>query len=265
MHPYKVMDGPLPFRIHRHHAAFVSAISIAAFLALCRFLVNAMYHKDIHLESVTSSYLSYDSVRWRERTPRLDAAQNKEVDRARMFIREIGEREIVPLLRSIEAEEQGRRLVGFDQRFKDANRLKHKVADQLRWVPGSTPTQVLAAIPDAVRFTLQYQETEYVEGVWKDMERLRDRGLIPVDLHNAWANDQYKGINARWREPTSGLVFEVQFHTEASFRAKELTHKAYEWIRSDAVEETDRAILRAFQRQVNVKVQIPPGAVEIRE
>ena len=65
------------------------------------------------------------------------------------------------------------------------------------------------------------------------------------------------------------MVFEVQFHTRASLEAKELTHKAYERIRSitGQTPETDRetAEIRDFQRQVNAKVPIPPGVTEYED
>ncbi len=44
--------------------------------------------------------------------------------------------------------------------------------------------------------------------------------------------EQYKGINSRWRVPASRQIFEVQFHTYASFEAKQETHGAYEKMRS---------------------------------
>lgn len=171
MHPHKVSDGRLQF--HWQRVVPIAGIFIAAFLVPCRFLASTLYHNDTHLERTQSTHLFNDNAWWGEGNARLDAAQNKEVDQMCMLIREIGEKVIVPLLRTVEAEEQGRRLVSFDRRFKDTNRLKHKVADQLRLSPGRTPTEVLAVIPDAMRFTLQYLETDYVTGVRKDIARLR--------------------------------------------------------------------------------------------
>ena len=43
---------------------------------------------------------------------------------------------------------------------------------------------------------------------------------------------KYKGINSQWIEPDSGQRFEVQFHTRISFEAKQLTHPAYERLRT---------------------------------
>lgn len=264
---------PIPVHLLYSHgsrqpgATPVTATFIAALVASYRFLMKAVYHKHTHLRGLQSACLFDDHAGWKESSPRLDASQSKDIDRACKLIRDTGERIIVPLLCSIEAEEQARKLVSFERRFKDTNRVKHKVADRLRLVPGRTPTEALVAIGDAVRFTLQYQDRGYVAGVRKDMERLRNRGLTLVALRNTWTNDQYKGINTQWREPTSGLLFEVQFHTQASFAARELTHKAYERIRigDTAVKGAEMAILRAFQRHVNAVVSIPPGAVDIGE
>ena len=194
---------------------------------------------------------------------RLDDAQNKEIDGACARIREVGERAIIPGVRAVEAQDPTRRLAGFEHRFKGPDRLKEKVADELRSTPGITPAQALSAVPDAVRFTYEYDEAAYSAGVRKDVERLEASGFVQVERRNTWTSDQYKGINSRWREPESRVTFEVQFHTKASLEAKELTHKAYERIRSitEQTPQADRetAELKEFQRQVNAKVAIPPG------
>jgi len=229
----------LAYRPLRHGAAIPVAATLiaAALLAPYRFLKNAVLHKRTHLSGVQPVRPPYANLA--RRHARLNPAQSDEVDRGCIFVREIGERVIFPLLRDVEAEEQGRRLVSLDQRFKDANRLKQKIARQLQQAPGHTPTQGLAAIPDAVRFTLQYQEGGYVAGVRRDVERLRNRGLTLVALRNTWSGDDlHKGIDVRWREPSSGLLFEVQFHTQASFAARELTHTANERIRGEFVKGT---------------------------
>jgi hypothetical protein len=199
----------------------------------------------------------------------LDAAQNDEIDRGYARIREVAEQTIIPGVLSVEADDPTRRLVGFDNRFKGKDRLKEKIADEIRSTPGTTPTQALAVVPDAVRFTYLYSETAYVAGTRNDVAGLEARGFVQVERRNTWTSDQYKGINARWREPKSGVLFEVQFHTQASHEAKELTHKAYERIRT-RTEETleanrEAAELKEFQREVNVKLPIPPGVTEYED
>ncbi len=195
---------------------------------------------------------------------RLSADQNAEVDREYARIREIGRTYIVPAMRAIEAEDPARRLAGFENRFKGEDRLKEKIADQVRSTPGITPTQALGLIPDAVRFTFQYSEDTYTAGAVRDVERFKGHGFTLVESRNTWTSDQYKGINSRWQEPKSGAIFEVQFHTQASREAKELTHKAYERIRSTAG-DSELAELKAFQRNVNSVVPTPPNVTEIND
>jgi hypothetical protein len=90
-----------------------------------------------------------------------------------------------------------------------------------------------------------------------------------VERRITWKDDQYKGVNSRWREPESGIPFEVQFHTQASLEAKELTHRAYERLRSitgetpEADQETSE--LKEFQRRVNSMLPIPPGVADIED
>src|ERR1700722_2268433 len=200
---------------------------------------------------------------------RLDAASNAEVDLGYARIREVGENVIAPAILRVAAEDPTRALAGFDRRIKGVDRLKEKVADEMRSTPGITPMQALATIADVVRFTFTYRESAYTAGVRKDVERLEAVGFTQVERRNTWSSEQYKGINTRWREPDSGVIFEVQFHTQASLEAKELTHEAYEGIRSldggSAESVREVAELKKFQRQVNDNVPIPPGVMEYED
>ena len=200
---------------------------------------------------------------------RLDDAQNKEIDQACARIREVAERAIIPGVRAVEAEDPTRRLAGFEHRFKGPDRLKEKVADLLEPPSKLTAADALHAIGDVVRFTYMYPETNYTRGVLDDVDRLKSSGFELDKLKNTWSRRQYKGINARWLEPDSGVRFEVQFHTKASLEAKELTHMAYERIRgiTEPSPETDRetAELEDFQSKVNAKVSIPPDVGVIQD
>jgi hypothetical protein len=200
---------------------------------------------------------------------RLDAAQNDEIDRGYARIREVAERSIIPGVLSVEAEDPTRRLAGFDNRFKGEDRLKEKVADLLEPSSEVSAAEALDAVADAVRFTYTYSETGYTLGVPDDVERLKARGFELDKLKNTWTSDQYKGINTQWMERGTGVRFEVQFHTQASLEAKELSHKAYERIRSiaDLNPETDReaAELEGFQSSVNAMIPIPPDVNAIED
>jgi len=211
-----------------------------------------------------------DGGSWRGKGGRtLDAASSAEIDLGYARIREVGQNVIGPAILRVAAEDPTRTLAGFDRRIKGEDRLKEKVADEMRSTPGITPERALASIADVVRFTFMYGESAYTTGVRKDVERLEAAGFAQVGRRNTWSSEQYKGINTRWREPDSGVIFEVQFHTQASLEAKELTHEAYERIRSidDENAESIREVteLKNFQRQVNGNVSIPPGVTEYEE
>jgi len=192
---------------------------------------------------------------------KLTPEQNAELDRGIGRIQEVGRQVIIPGMRAIEAEDTSRCLAGFKHCFKGEDRLKEKVADRMR-SKGRPPTEALAGIPDAVRFTFQYTEIAYTAAMRKDIQRLEARGFIQVERRNTWSDDQYKGVNSRWRDPESRVIFEVQFHTQASREAKQLTHEAYERIRS-SVSDEERGVLKEFQRRVNSLIPIPPDVTDI--
>ena len=194
---------------------------------------------------------------------RLTPEQNAEATKACADIHDEGERVALPAMRQIEAADPTRRLVGLEHMLKGVDRLKEKIADALRGRPGLTATQALSIVPDPVRFTFMYSPDRYADGVLADVERLKEIGLEEVKLKNLWSDEQYKGINSQWRRSETGLRIEVQFHTPASLEAKELTHKAYERIRSTDTSPTERNELEAFQRRVNALLDTPPGTTEI--
>lgn len=208
-----------------------------------------------------------DGGSWRGKGGRtLDAARNTEIDAGYARIREVGENVIAPAILRVAAEDPTRTLAGFDRRIKGEDRLKEKITDRMR-SKGRSATEALAQITDVVRFTFTYRETAYADGVRKDLGRLEAAGFTQVERRNTWASDQYKGINTQWLEPQSGVRFEVQFHTQASLEAKELTHQAYERIRSvtesTPTAERETAELEQFQRRVNSIIPIPPGVSNI--
>jgi hypothetical protein len=196
-------------------------------------------------------------------TRTLTPEQNAEATKACTDIHDEGERVALPAMRQIEAADSSRRLAGVEHMLKGMDRLKEKIADALRARPGLTAAQALGIVPDPVRFTFAYSPDRYADGVLADVEHLKEIGLEELKLKNLWSDEQYKGINSQWRRPETGLRIEVQFHTPASLEAKELTHKAYERIRSTDTSPTERNELEAFQRRVNELLDTPPGTNEI--
>jgi hypothetical protein len=179
-------------------------------------------------------------------------------------VRETEETTVTPAMRRIEAEDPDRCLIGLEYRLKGAERLTEKVTEVME-ERGHTAEEAFAMVKDAIRYTFQYTDDGYADGVRSDCNRLKEAGFEPVDLKNSWAAEEYKGINSRWRAPENGQVFEVQFHTEASFEAKQETHGAYERLRAQPEDEDEVRQLRAYQREVCERIAIPPGAPDIQD
>jgi len=185
------------------------------------------------------------------------------VDRGCDHVCEIERAVVTPAMLRIEAEDPDRRLAGLENRLKGRERLAEKVTKQLAAQPDLTPAEAFAGVKDAMRYTLQYAEDKYAAGAAADCERLKATGFEFVGLRNTWDREEYKGINSWWREPVSGLLLEVQFHTQASYEAKQLTHAAYERIRNPGTSDDEVERLRASQREVFGRVPAPPGAADI--
>jgi hypothetical protein len=169
---------------------------------------------------------------------------------------------ISPAMRAIESQDPDRHLIGFEHRLKGRDRIKDKVCRGIRNF-GRTPEQAVSHVPDAIRYTFEYREARYTQGVWADVGRLKEEGFQLDSLWNAWSKDQYKGINSQWIDPESGQRFEVQFHTRISFEAKQLTHPAYERLRTRQPDKFEQMVLEAFQKKVSADVPVPPGAPDI--
>lgn len=185
------------------------------------------------------------------------------VDQGCARVREIEENVITPAMRRIESADPARHLVGLDCRLKGADRLSDKVESHLRANPNISYDNAFAKIKDAIRFTFEYTESRYTAGVLADCGRLEEAGFKRVDRRNTWATEEYKGINSRWQAPEGDQLFEVQFHTRASFEAKQETHWAYEKIRDPRTPKSERDALMAYQRESSSRIPIPPGAPDI--
>ena len=192
----------------------------------------------------------------------LEAAENSRVEAECDRIAEREKERISPAMRAVESQDPDRHLIGFQHRLKGRDRIKEKVCDKMEEFSYSAE-EAVSVVSDTIRYTLQYRESRYTQGVWTDLERLKEKGFELHTLKNSWADDQYKGINTQWIEPDTGQRFEVQFHTRISFEAKQLTHDAYERLRTKKADKFEQMVLEAFQAKVTAEVPVPPSATDV--
>jgi hypothetical protein len=165
-------------------------------------------------------------------------------------------------MREVEDEDPQRQLVGTEHRLKDSDRIKEKVEAAMA-ERGRTVEAALATVHDAIRYAFEYSGPSYTEGVRADTARLTAAGFELTERRNMWTEEFWKGIVSRWREPDSGHIFEVQFHTRISFRAQRLTHDAYRYLRDPETARDYVRELRTRLRDVFAQVPVPPGATGI--
>lgn len=119
-------------------------------------------------------------------------------------------------------------LVGLKYRLKGEDRFKEKLAKMIPGSPHRSVRELATRIHDGIRYTIVFHSGQYAASVAETFRRLEESGYKKVVVKNSWGTDEYKGVNTRWRDPASGNLFELQFHTAASWRAKQQTHEMYE-------------------------------------
>jgi hypothetical protein len=174
------------------------------------------------------------------------------------------DRGLTPALRRIEAQLDHGTLVPDTEKFalKSPDRFKEKLAKMMGTEPDRPISDLATEIHDGIRYTYVLSFELYSSDVDKARQLLRAEGYELVAFKPSWTGDEYKGINSQWREPASGQFFEVQFHTQDSWEAKQKTHAAYEKIESPETAAADRVKLREYQRDISAQIPIPPGALD---
>ena len=166
---------------------------------------------------------------------------------------------ITAILRQMESDACS--LQGLDSRLKSEESLARKIQTDAA-ADGITEDEAAAKIADVLRYTLCIPEDEYAATVKATLQKLTDAGCSVIKFKNTWGGFGYKGINSQLKTP-GGYVFELQFHTPASYNAKEEAHKNYEAIRDPATSPEERNRLEEFSRDLFRQVPVPDGATEL--
>jgi hypothetical protein len=178
-----------------------------------------------------------------------------------------GQRGLTPSMRRIEGQLGQGELVPETEKYalKSSDRLKEKLAKLISDEPGADPRELASRIADGIRYTFRFPDEEYTSGVAEICDSLTSAGFQLYERKNAWADEtkSYKGINSTWMDRDSGLLFEVQVHTAASWTAKQESHREYEVIASRAATTEEKSRARIQQDQIFARVSTPDGAAEI--
>jgi hypothetical protein len=170
-------------------------------------------------------------------------------------------------MKDIEESTPEAHLAGLENRLKSEDRCKEKLAYEFRAKPDRDISEISEAadrMHDILRYTYLVSAASYTDGYNQLRGKLEGAGNELLAVRNFWSDSEYKGVNTRWHT-NEGQPFEVQFHTRESFTGKQLTHEAYERLRTDPVSKIERYELEEFQRIVTSKIEIPVGVESIED
>ena len=176
-----------------------------------------------------------------------------------------GDRGITPAMRRVEAKLDQGTLVPDTEKFalKTPARFKEKLARMVTRYPERAPDQLASSIHDGIRYTFVFDTSGYADGVRKAQAELANEAYELRLLRPSWDDPDYKGVNSRWCDKASGLLFEVQFHTHESWSAKQATHDVYEKLADPRTTPEQRPQLEREQRRITAGVTVPDGAEDI--
>jgi hypothetical protein len=172
------------------------------------------------------------------------------------------EPQVTPKLVSIAAANGGY-MMGLANKLKTRDSLTRKLYSKSK-DKGLTPEQYGAKLGDALRYTMIAPPEGLTNGTQSVLDSFRKRGYR-VEVENTWGvpGATYKGINTNIIAP-DGRIFEVQFHTEQSFTAKDAQHPLYDIARSTSSTVEERAAANAQMQANMAALTVPPGIEKIR-
>lgn len=157
----------------------------------------------------------------------------------------------------------GAKTVGLENKFKTKESLVRKLTDK----SGSTkiPVQKIARrINDVLRYTYLLAEDEYADKLQTVQTVFEERDYIIRKIFNAWELEQteldtgYRGVNITIIS-SQGQIFELQLHTEASFKLKTETHSIYEEFRNPRTSEKRKTEIAGILKNKAKNLRRPKG------
>ena len=155
------------------------------------------------------------------------------------------------------------KIVGLENRFKTKESLARKLTDY-SITRNISLEKVATRTNDVLRYTFLFSLENYRQDYDSALKLLLEKGYEIQKVWNAWSNEGkpkdagYRGINATIIS-SKNQKFEIQFHTEESFRLKTETHGLYEERRNPNIrKERDAEILQIMQ-ELAAKIERPKG------
>lgn len=170
---------------------------------------------------------------------------------------------ITQFLKSI-ATDNNAKLAGLENKFKTLKSLTRKLMDSVETRENQSLERQSKKIDDSLRYTIILQPDEYKTGYQSILSLIEGKEFRIQNIWNAWGMERttddtgYRGINVTIIS-SQNQKFELQFHTEESFRLKTETHNFYEERRNPKISRKRFAELIKIGKENAATVKLPKG------
>ena len=147
--------------------------------------------------------------------------------------------------------------------LKSLERFQAKLARLIAEEPAASTDDLARQVHDAIRYTFWYGHAAYARGVLTTVSRLAELGYELQLLHNGWDSEAGQGISSRWRDPASGLDFELLFHTKPSWQARQQAQPLRDQIASPLTPAPEKERFRARLRDLYRDLPRPDGCLDL--
>jgi hypothetical protein len=147
----------------------------------------------------------------------------------------------------------------------EPNAFKARFAAMLARYPDRSAELLARRIPGAISYSFIFDAERYSAGIWMAQDALTATGFQLLARRNDWNNTANRCVATMWHDPTSGLPFEVQFHTTASLEAQQLARSSATLISDPRIPSAEAANLRSDLAVAWAALHAPPGHSQIGE
>jgi len=141
--------------------------------------------------------------------------------------------------------------------------FKARFAAMLARYPDRTPELLARRIPGAISYSFIFDDDRYSPGIWMVQDVLSARGFQLLVRRNDWNSPVNRCVATMWHDHSSGLPFEVQFHTVASLEAQQLARSSASLISDPRMPSAEAKSLRSGLASAWAALPAPPGQDEI--
>ena len=139
------------------------------------------------------------------------------------------------------------KLEGLDYRIKSQDSLERKLRDKAE-EKNIFISDYAKKVTDVIRYTSVANNKNFTEEYFKTVESLKKKKYTQVEVTNTFSGTgSYKGVNTLMKSK-DGYVFELQFHTPESLKAKKENHKLYEEAQLSSTSEVRKIKLYTMMR-----------------